>query len=146
MTNTANMHRKAIENILLQNTFEHQRSAAQTAFSHFDNNNRAVVIAAEMQAGKSGIALALSAIQRKKLNDVDICDRKQLRDTLYLVTMADLSLLEQAKQDLASCNNVVVSNFSNYESLLSSQFKYQQPKLIIIDECHYGAGSEAVRY
>mgnify|MGYP003640731579 CR=1 FL=1 len=146
MTDNANIHRNAIDKVLLHNTFEHQRSAAQTAFTHFDNSNRAVVIAAEMQSGKSGIALALSCIQRQKLNDADICDRKQLKDTLYLVTMADLSLLEQAKRDLAPSNNVVVSNFTNYESALTNQFKTQQPKLIIIDECHYGAGNEAVRY
>lgn len=145
MTNSANLHRNAIEKVLTENTFQHQRDAAQKAFKDFDNN-RAVVIAAEMQSGKSGIALALSGMQRQKLTDADICDRKQLKDTLYLVTMADLSLLEQAKQDLAPCNNVVVSNFTNYESALASQFKSQQPKLIIIDECHYGAGSEAVRY
>ena len=145
MTNSANLHRNAIEKMLSENTFQHQRDAAQKAFKDFDNN-RAVVIAAEMQSGKSGIALALSGMQRRQLSDADICDRKQLKDTLYLVTMADLSLLEQAKQDLAPCNNVVVSNFTNYKSALTSQFKNQQPKLIIIDECHYGAGSEAVRY
>lgn len=145
MTNTANMHRDGIEKVVSQNTFEHQRSAARKAFKDFDNN-RSVVIAAEMQSGKSGIALALSGMQRQKLNDADICDRKQLKDTLYLVTMADLSLLEQATQDLAPCNNVVVSNFTNYESALAGQFKNQQPKLIIIDECHYGAGAEAIRY
>ena len=146
MTNNATKHRDEIEKVLSQNTFEHQRKAAQRTFTHFDKDSRAVVIAAEMQSGKSGIALALSGIQRQKLNDIDICDRKQLKDTLYLVTMADLSLLEQAKQDLAPCNNVVVSNFTNYALALASHFKYQQPKLIIIDECHYGAGSDAVRY
>jgi len=146
MTNIANKHRDAIEEVLSQNTFEHQRKAAHRAFTHFDKDSRAVVIAAEMQSGKSGIALALSGLQRQKLNDINICDRKQLKDTLYLVTMADLSLLEQAKQDLASCNNVVVSNFTNYASALASHFKHQAPKLIIIDECHYGGGSEAVRY
>jgi len=88
MTNTANMHRDAIKTVLSQNTFEHQRSAARKAFNDFDNN-RAVLIAAEMQSGKSGIALALSGMQRQKLSDTDICDRTQLKDTLYLVTMAD---------------------------------------------------------
>ncbi|AGH81531.1 hypothetical protein PCNPT3_07965 [Psychromonas sp. CNPT3] len=146
MSNTADKHRLLINTVISQNTFEHQRKAAQRAFLHFNNNNRAVVIIAEMQSGKSGIALVLSCIQRQKLNDIDICDHKQLKDTLYLVTMADLSLLEQAKKDLASCNNVVVSNFINYESALASQFKNQPPKLIIIDECHYGAGSNAIRY
>ncbi|EGR09677.1 glutathione synthase domain protein [Vibrio cholerae HE48] len=38
-----------------------------------------------MQAGKSGIALALCCLQRLSLSDTDICDRKQLKDTLYLV-------------------------------------------------------------
>lgn len=146
MNDTATKHRNIIENVVCEHTFDHQRKAARKAFSHFENNSRAVVIAAEMQSGKSGIALALSANQRQALSDADICDRKQLKDTLYLVTMADLALLEQAKQDLSVCNNVVVSNFTNYELTLSSQFKFQQPKLIIIDECHYGAGSEAVRY
>ena len=51
MTNIANKHRNAIEKVLAQNTFEHQRKAAQRAFTHFDNDNRSVVIAAEMQSG-----------------------------------------------------------------------------------------------
>ncbi len=146
MSFKAKQHRTVIDEMLNVNTFEHQRNAASKAYDNFTKGSRAVVIAAEMQSGKSGIALALSAYQRLSLCDEAICDRKQLKDTLYLVTMADISLQEQAKQDLAPCNNVVVSNFTNYESALSSQFKNQQPKLIIIDECHYGAGSEAVRY
>jgi len=146
MKNSAEKHRSAIEATLSASTFEHQRKAAHRVFSHFAAGDRAVVVVAEMQSGKSGIALALSGLQRLKLNDDEICDRKQLRDTLYLVTMADLSLLEQAKQDLAPCNNIVVSNFTNYASTLASHFKNQAPKLIIIDECHYGASSEAVRY
>jgi hypothetical protein len=81
MTNSANLHRNAIEKVLSENTFEHQRNAAQKAFKDFENN-RAVVIAAEMQSGKSGIALALSGMQRQKLSDADICDRKQLRYTV----------------------------------------------------------------
>jgi ABC-type dipeptide/oligopeptide/nickel transport system ATPase subunit len=82
MTNIAYKHRNAIEEVLSQNTFDHQRKAAHRAFVHFDKDSRAVVIAAEMQSGKSGIALALSGLQRQKLNDIAICDRKQLKDTL----------------------------------------------------------------
>lgn len=146
MSFKATQHRTVINEMLNANTFEHQRNAASKAYDNFAKGCRAVVIAAEMQSGKSGIALALSAYQRLSLCDEAICDRKQLKDTLYLVTMADISLQEQAKQDLASCKNVVVSNFTNFEFALSSSFKYLQPKLIIIDECHYGSGSDAVRY
>ncbi|WP_054983657.1 DEAD/DEAH box helicase family protein [Pseudoalteromonas sp. P1-30] len=144
--NQAEKHREYLEKIVSSDTFEHQQHAAQRAFSHFEEGSRAVVITAEMQSGKSGIALVLAALQRLSLSDTDICERSKLKDTLYLVTMADLSLQEQAKQDLAKCNNVVVSNFTNMSFALSSNFKAQPPKLIIIDECHYGAGSEAVRY
>lgn len=146
MITKANKHREQIEQVFAEFSYAHQRQAAERTFNHFKQGSRAVVIAAEMQSGKSGIALALSGIQRQSLNDHDICDRKQLKDTLYLVTMADLSLLEQAKQDLAPCQNVVVSNFNNYALSLASHFKYQQPKLIIIDECHYGSGTDAIRY
>ncbi|MBF4381476.1 DEAD/DEAH box helicase family protein, partial [Vibrio anguillarum] len=80
------------------------------------------------------------------LSDEVIIDRKCLKDTLYLVTMADLALQEQAKQDLSASKNVVVSNFTNFEFALKTHFKFQAPKLIIIDECHYGSSSDSVRY
>ncbi|WP_261872669.1 DEAD/DEAH box helicase family protein [Vibrio rarus] len=127
-------------------TFAHQRIAADKAFSKFQNGSRAVVIAAEMQSGKSGISLALSGLQRLSLPDDKICSRKYLKDTLYLVTMADIALQEQAKQDLAGSKNVIVSNFTNFEHCLRASFKHQPPKLIIIDECHYGSSNNSVRY
>lgn len=78
----------------------HQVNAATKTFNALKGEVRAVVTAAEMQAGKSGIALALCCLQRLSLNDLDICDRKQLKDTLYLVTMPDTALKEQAEDDL----------------------------------------------
>lgn len=144
--NTAKLHRDRLKEALERYTFEHQRIAAQRAFRHLNEGSRAVVIVAEMQSGKSGIALALSTLQRESLSDTDICKRTKLKDTLYLVTMADTALLEQAKQDLAPCINVVVSNFNQYELSIKTHFSNQTPKLIIIDECHYGSGNEAIRY
>lgn len=125
---------------------DHQRSAARKTFSAFNEKTRAVVLAAEMQAGKSGISLALSCEQRLSLSDADICDRAKLRDTLYLLTMVDTALLDQAKADLAAAKNVVVSNFNRFENDLENEFKNNPPKLIIIDECHYGSNITAVRY
>lgn len=145
MKNT-NKHRQLAENTILDNTFPHQHKAAQQAFAQFKTGSRAVVIAAEMQSGKSGIALALSCLQRLSLSDEAIVDRKYLKDTLYLVTMADLTLQEQAKQDLSASKNVVVSNFTNFETTLNTHFKLQAPKLIIIDECHYGSSKDSIRY
>ncbi|MDW3640235.1 DEAD/DEAH box helicase family protein [Vibrio sp. 1291-1] len=144
--NTSDKHRKLVEHTISSNTFPHQHKAAQQAFAQFEAGSRAVVIAAEMQSGKSGVALALSCLQRLSLSDEMIVDRKCLKDTLYLVTMADLALQEQAKQDLAASKNVVVSNFTNFETALKTHFKYQAPKLIIIDECHYGSSHDSVRY
>ncbi|MGI2102917.1 DEAD/DEAH box helicase family protein [Shewanella oncorhynchi] len=139
-------YRQQVENAISANTFEHQRNAAAKTFAKFSAGSRAVVLAAEMQSGKSGIALALSGLQRLSLTDDQISDRKRLKDTLYLVTMADITLQEQAKRDLAPCKNMVVSNFTHFENSLKSDFKYQAPKLIIIDECHYGSSSDSVRY
>ncbi|WP_217555798.1 DEAD/DEAH box helicase family protein [Vibrio metschnikovii] len=144
--NNSDKHRKLAEHTISNNTYLHQRKAAQQAFNQFKAGSRAVVIAAEMQSGKSGVALALSCLQRLSLSDEVIIDRKCLKDTLYLVTMADLALQEQAKQDLSASKNVVVSNFTNFESALKTHFKFQDPKLIIIDECHYGSSSDSVRY
>jgi hypothetical protein len=144
--NTADKHRQLVENVLLQNTFEHQRNAANQAFLQFQEGSRAVVIAAEMQSGKSGIALALSGLQRLSLPDDKIGERNYLKDTLYLVTMADIALQDQAKGDLSASKNVVVSNFTNFEIALKGDFRYQAPKLIIIDECHYGSNVDSVRY
>ncbi|WP_019531276.1 DEAD/DEAH box helicase family protein [Dasania marina] len=129
-----------------ENLHGHQREAAQKTFEAFDGNTRAVVMAAEMQAGKSGIAMALCCQQRLSLSDEDISTRKKLRDTLYLVTMVDTALLDQAKDDLKDAKNVVVSNFNRFENDLESEFKGNPPKLIIIDECHYGSNIAAVRY
>jgi hypothetical protein len=139
-------YRQQVENAISANTFEHQRNAAAKTFAKFSAGSRAVVLAAEMQSGKSGIALALSGLQRLSLSDAQISDRKRLKDTLYLVTMADIALQEQAKKDLAPCKNVVVSNFTNFETALTVDFKHHQPQLIIIDECHYGSSSDSVRY
>jgi hypothetical protein len=139
-------HRHYVEQTIQEHTFEHQRNAAHNTFSKFNTGSRAVVIAAEMQSGKSGIALALAGLQRLSLSDEFISDRKKLKDTLYLVTMADIALQEQAKKDLAPCKNVVVSNFTNFETALKVDFKHHQPQLIIIDECHYGSHKDAIRY
>ncbi len=146
MNTQVQRHRDRIESVLADNTFSHQRGAAQRAFNHFNSGARAVVIAAEMQSGKSGIALALSCLQRNSLPDNDLCDRRKLKDTLYLVTMADLALLEQAKHDFAPCPSMVVSNFTNFRITLTSEFKHQPPRLIIIDECHYGTHQDGIRY
>ncbi|AMF99428.2 DEAD/DEAH box helicase family protein [Vibrio harveyi] len=124
----------------------HQVNAATKVFDALTGNVRAVVTAAEMQAGKSGIALALCCLQRLSLSDQEICDRKQLKDTLYLVTMPDTALKEQAEEDLRLAKNVIVSNFVNFEKALENDFKGNPPKLIIIDECHYGSNVSAVRY
>ena len=145
MSLSAQKHRQHILNIL-DKTFSHQQAAAIKVQAALQTNSRAVVVAAEMQSGKSGVALALACQQRLALSDTDICDRKQLKDTLYLVTMADTALLSQAKQDLQTAPNVVVSNFNHFQAALNLEFKHQPPKLIIIDECHYGSSSEGVRY
>lgn len=147
MTGKANKLRHLVDEVLKSNSLHaHQVNAATKTFEALSGNVRAVVTAAEMQAGKSGIALALCCLQRLSLNDQDICDRKQLKDTLYLVTMPDTALKEQAEQDLKQAKNVVVSNFVNFEKALETEFKGNPPKLIIIDECHYGSNVSAVRY
>ncbi|MDY7579298.1 DEAD/DEAH box helicase family protein [Herbaspirillum sp. RTI4] len=145
MSATAEKHRSYIQTIF-ESTFEHQQIAARKALSALNNNARAVVVAAEMQSGKSGVALALACLRRLSLSDLAISDRKQLKDTLYLVTMADTALLSQAKQDLLLAPNVVVSNFNHFQRTLAIDFKHHAPKLIIIDECHYGSSSDGVRY
>ncbi|MFK3708946.1 DEAD/DEAH box helicase family protein [Leclercia adecarboxylata] len=147
MIEKANKLRHLVDEVLKSNILHsHQVNAATKTFEALSGNVRAVVTAAEMQAGKSGIALALCCLQRLSLNDQDICDRKQLKDTLYLVTMPDTALKEQAEQDLKQAKNVVVSNFVNFEKALDSEFKGNPPKLIIIDECHYGSNISAIRY
>ena len=95
--------------------FDHQREAAQKTFNALTGDVRAVVMAAEMQAGKSGISLALSCLQRLSMSDEDICDRTKLKDTLYLLTMPDKALLGQAMKDLEVAKNAVVSNFNHFE-------------------------------
>lgn len=146
MKQQANRHRLKLQQVLDENTFEHQRVAANRTFQHFQDGAKAVIVAAEMQSGKSGIALALACLQRESLSEDDICNRRLLKDTLYLVTMADIALLEQSKSDLESCPNVVISNFTRFRKALAVYFKQQAPKLIIIDECHYGSAAGAVRY
>lgn len=139
-------HRQRVRDALAANVFEHQRQAAERTFEKLNNGSRAVVLAAEMQSGKSGIALALSCLQRDSLSDEHICDKHQLKDVLYLVTMADTALLNQAQEDLLPARNVVVSNFIHFRSAIARDFKQHPPKLIIIDECHYGSAKSAIRY
>lgn len=145
--NKAEVHRKKVQEILDGNTLHsHQVSAATKTFDAFSNDVRAVVTAAEMQAGKSGIALALCCLQRLSLDDETICQKRSLKDTLYLVTMPDTALRDQAEDDLRLAKNVVVSNFVNFEKALETDFKGNPPKLIIIDECHYGSNVTGIRY
>lgn len=147
MPNNVDRLRNVVKKTLNSNSIhDHQRIAARKTFSAFNPNTRAIVLAAEMQAGKSGISLALCCEQRLSLNDTDIADRQKLRDTLYLLTMVDTALLDQAKNDLKEAKNAVVSNFNRFDADLESEFKLNPPKLIIIDECHYGSNITAVRY
>ena len=146
MNNQASRHRQRLQQVLDAHTFEHQRQAATKVHQQFAKGSKAVIVAAEMQSGKSGIALALACLQRNSLSDQNICARSQLKDTLFLVTMADVALQEQAAEDLAPCPNVVVSNLVHFKTALAVHFKQHTPKLIIIDECHYGSSSDAVRY
>jgi hypothetical protein len=125
---------------------EHQREAAKKTFKAFDGNTRAVVLAAEMQAGKSGISVALACQQRLSLSDEAITDRSQLKDTLYMLTMVDTALLKQAEDDLKPAKNAVVTNFNRFENDIELNFKGCPPKLIVIDECHYGSNVNAIRY
>lgn len=139
--------RQSVENVLNdQALFQHQRTAAQKTFDALTGEVRAVVTAAEMQAGKSGVALVLACLQRLSLDDTDICDKSKLKDTLYLVTMPDIALIEQAQKDLALAKNIIVSNFVRFEQDIERNFKGNPPKLILIDECHYGSNAASVRY
>lgn len=142
----ANKHRQRVISALKEHTFEHQRQAAERTFAKLNSGSRAVVLAAEMQSGKSGIALALACLQRNSLSDQQICNKQQLKDVLYLVTMADTALLEQAQEDLLPARNAIVSNFTHFRSAIARDFKQHPPKLIIIDECHYGSTKSAIRY
>jgi hypothetical protein len=146
ITSQAEKHRQRVANALTEHTFEHQRQAAERTFEKLDSGSRAVVLAAEMQSGKSGIALALACLQRNRLSDQKICDKQQLKDVLYLVTMADTALLEQAQEDLLPARNAVVSNFTHFRTAITRDFKKHPPKLIVIDECHYGSAKSAIRY
>lgn len=147
MQTKAKRMRELVQQILDGDTLHsHQKIAAQKTFAAFDGEVRAVVTAAEMQAGKSGVALALACLQRLSLSDEDICEKAKLKDTLYLVTMPDLALIDQAEKDLSLAKNIVVSNFVRFEQDLERNFKGHPPKLILIDECHYGSNAASIRY
>ncbi|QKX16922.1 DEAD/DEAH box helicase family protein [Microbulbifer sp. YPW1] len=139
-------HRDYVEKLLKENVFGHQRRAAKNTFSALGPGCRSVIMAAEMQSGKSGVALALACLQRNSLSDSDIVDQSKLRDTMYVLTMPNTDLLAQAKEDLKPCMNAVVTNLVHFENDLEKYFIRHDPKLIIIDECHYGSGESAVRY
>lgn len=146
MNKALNLRNKVTEVFEGKLLFDHQREAAQKTFNALTGDVRAVVMTAEMQAGKSGISLALSCLQRLSMSDEDICERTKLKDTLYLLTMPDTALLDQAMKDLEMAKNAVVSNFNRFEQDLERYFKGKGPKLIVIDECHYGSNAAAIRY
>lgn len=145
LLNSASRYREIIQRIL-DDVYPHQRRAATVTFAALNEDCRTVIMAAEMQSGKSGIALALACLQRGSLPDDQIIDQAMLRDTMYILTMPNTDLLAQAKEDLRPCMNAVVSNLNHLDRDLDKYFQRQKPKLIIIDECHYGSGEEAVRY
>lgn len=147
MENQLSKHREKIQELLNEpSVYPHQRNAAKTTYQALKGETRAVILAAEMQAGKSGVALAIACYQRNSLSDKDICDSQCLRDTLYIMTMADTSLLSQAKDDLKPAANIVVTNLVHFSRDIEKYFKRYDPKLIIVDECHYGSGDTSVRY
>lgn len=140
-------HRQKLEDLLSEpSVYEHQRYAARNTFQALKGDTRAVILAAEMQAGKSGVALATACYQRRSLTDEQLINSALLKDTLYIMTMADKSLLSQAKVDLKPASNVVVSNLVHFLTDIEKSFRRQDPKLIIVDECHYGSGDASVRY
>ena len=140
-------HRDKIQTLLSEpSVYPHQRKAARHTYQALQGDTRAVILTAEMQAGKSGVALAIACYQRNSLCDEKICDPQYLRDTLYIMTMADTSLLEQAKEDLKPAGNLVVTNLVHFLSDIEKYFRSQDPKLIIVDECHYVSGASSVRY
>ena len=147
MENNANKHRDKIQTLLSEpSVYKHQRDAAQNTYIALNGSIRAAILAAEMQSGKSGVAMAIACYQRNSLSDIEICQPKMLKDTLYIMTMADISLLEQAKEDLKPAANVIVSNLTRFLADIEKFFRYQDPKLIIVDECHYGSGDTSIRY
>ncbi|MFT5294234.1 MAG: hypothetical protein ACI9YH_000240 [Colwellia sp.] len=147
MNNHLVKHREKIQTLLSEpSVFPHQRNAARNTYQALQGETRAVIMAAEMQAGKSGVALATACYQRNSLSDKDICNPAFLRDTLYVMTMADTTLLAQAKEDLRPAGNVVVTNLVRFLADIEKHFRRQDPKLIILDECHYGSGDTSVRY
>jgi hypothetical protein len=82
MNEKANKLREKVNQVLVgTDLHEHQRDAARKTYSALSEQVRAVVTAAEMQAGKSGVALALACLQRLSLSDQDICERAKLKDT-----------------------------------------------------------------
>jgi len=131
---------------VLDKVFEHQKIAASNAFAGLTGNTRAVILAAEMQSGKSGVSLAIASLQRLSLSDEEIVRQNLLKDSIYIMTMADTSLLAQAEEDLKPASNIVVSNLTRFERDIERVFIHQQPKLVVVDECHYGSGDKAVRY
>ncbi len=142
----AQAHRERVDGIM-QSLHEHQVEAAQRVFATFRAGHRAVILAAEMQSGKSGVAMALACLQRLSRNNRDMCSRAQLKDTLFVLTMPDSQLLEQAERDLAAAQNVVVTNTIHFERAVESEaFAECAPRLIIVDECHYGSSIEGLRY
>ncbi|VVP08716.1 hypothetical protein PS880_03203 [Pseudomonas fluorescens] len=130
----------------LEKVFDHQVQAARNAFLGLTGKTRAVILAAEMQSGKSGVSLAIASLQRLSLSDADIVRQSLLKDSIYVMTMADVSLLAQAKADLKPAANLVVSNLTHFERDIERSFSNQEPKLIIVDECHYGSSDKAIRY
>lgn len=142
----AKVHRARVD-LVLRDLHAHQRRAARRVFDSFEQGYRAVILAAEMQSGKSGVAMALACLQRQSLSDRQICDRDQLKDTLFVLTMPDVQLLQQAEGDLAKARNVVVTNTIRFEQKVDGKaFAGRAPKLIIVDECHYGSSAEGQRY
>ena len=142
----AQAHRERVD-VIMQSLHEHQVEAARRVFDTFGAGHRAVILAAEMQSGKSGVAMALACLQRLSRNNRDMCSRAQLKDTLFVLTMPDSQLLEQAERDLAAAQNVVVTNTIHFERAVESEaFAECAPRLIIVDECHYGSSIEGLRY
>ena len=111
--------------------YDNQIEAANEIIDHYLQNHRACILHAEMQAGKTGVAV-YSALQAKHQLGLD--------QIIFICGMADNSVKKQAEDRFAGIPQVLIWFNPDLQKAIKEKKSFVNKKiLVIVDESHYGS-------
>jgi len=117
--------------------FKNQMVAAEQILEHYKNGDRAVVLSAPMQSGKTGVAVHVADEGHASLNFENI---------FFICGMSDNSLKNQAKSRFNGLDFVKICFNPDLQKYLKDNKDSFVDKrvLVIVDESHYGSEKDEI--